>query len=72
MDFTEEPIPDMFVFLGDDGMPYLVYDGWLHYWNKIYKGWTTLREIRHFELGAMWSRKIADTDAEARGWALPS
>ncbi len=57
-----------FVFIDDASRPFLVFNDWLHRWNKGTNGWVTSRPLEPGEIEALALRKLPDYHAALYGW----
>lgn len=60
-------IPASFVFLDAQRDPFLVHDGWLHWWHPN-KEWVTQRELRPGEDQLFALRRLPDEQAALYGY----
>lgn len=64
---SDAPTCSPFVFLDMNCEPWLVYDGWLHSWNRGAEVWVTARELRPGEINEMEKLKMSQKFAAVYG-----
>ncbi len=64
--YTEDP-NEPFVFIDSMSRPFLLANGWIHYWNEANKNWVTLREHTAFDLGRFFLVRLPKHEAAIYG-----